>query len=489
MSKVVLEKREEYQYFVSPTFRPTTGYPEYPFEEIDSGTNAVYDMVRSVFHRMALDEDNYGTADWNPLKTLIEPGNTVLIKPNFVMDYNPSGEGTDCLYTQPSVVAAVVDYVFIALQGKGRIVLGDAPMQECDFPKLMAQSGYDRLCAYYQGKCGDGLSFELVDFRGVTSTKLKGVYHYKEHDQAGVVVDLGDKSAFSELTEGQYKNLRITNYDPEILRQHHCPGRNEYCVSRYVLDADVIINMPKPKTHRKAGVTIAMKNLVGINARKEYLPHHTNGAYEGSGDEYLKKSCLKKMMDFCLDRRNHCTQADQKYRLARMYHTVFTLLTAISCRMDRDPYYEGSWYGNRTISRTIVDLNKILFYADKGGIMRDSVQRKYLIVADMIVSGQKEGPVAPSALNVGMIAAGTNPVCFDEAIATLMGAKINRIDTLRQARNTHGGYKLVEETDQAYLVSNDVRYDGKTIPELAKKDLFYFVPTTGWMEAFYPKED
>ena len=91
MSKVVLEKREEYQYFVSPTFRPTTGYPEYPFEEIDSGTNAVYDMVRSVFHRMALDEDNYGTADWNPLKTLIEPGNTVLIKPNFVMDHNPSG--------------------------------------------------------------------------------------------------------------------------------------------------------------------------------------------------------------------------------------------------------------------------------------------------------------------------------------------------------------------------------------------------------------
>ena len=92
-------------------------------------------------------------------------------------------------------------------------------------------------------------------------------------------------------------------------------------------------------------------------------------------------------------------------------------------------------------------MNKILFYADKGGIMRDSVQRKYLIVADMIVSGQKEGPVAPSALNVGMIAAGTNPVCFDEAIAALMGAKNDRIDTLRQARNTHGGYKLVEETD------------------------------------------
>ena len=32
------------------------------------------------------------------------------------MDYNPTGEGVECLYTQPSIVAAIVDYVIIALK-------------------------------------------------------------------------------------------------------------------------------------------------------------------------------------------------------------------------------------------------------------------------------------------------------------------------------------------------------------------------------------
>lgn len=30
----------------------------------------------------------------------------------------------------------------------------------------------------------------------------------------------------------------------------------------------------RPKTHRKADVTIFLRNLVGINANKEFLPHH-----------------------------------------------------------------------------------------------------------------------------------------------------------------------------------------------------------------------
>jgi uncharacterized protein (DUF362 family) len=30
------------------------------------------------------------------------------------------------------------------------------------------------------------------------------------------------------------------------------------------LQADVFINLPKPKTHKRAGITGAMKNLVGI---------------------------------------------------------------------------------------------------------------------------------------------------------------------------------------------------------------------------------
>jgi len=31
------------------------------------------------------------------------------------------------------------------------------------------------------------------------------------------------------------------------------------------------------KLHRKAGITCALKNLIGINGNKEYLPHHRLG--------------------------------------------------------------------------------------------------------------------------------------------------------------------------------------------------------------------
>ena len=110
MSHVAIVKRKVYEYCVSDTFRPSQRYPEYPFEEIADSENAVYDMVRETFYTMKLDYDNYGKENWNPLKKYVSPGDVVLLKPNLVMDYNRSGEGTDCLYTQPSIVAAVRGY-------------------------------------------------------------------------------------------------------------------------------------------------------------------------------------------------------------------------------------------------------------------------------------------------------------------------------------------------------------------------------------------
>ena len=35
--------------------------------------------------------------------------------------------------------------------------------------------------------------------------------------------------------------------------------------------------MPKLKTHKKCGVTISLKNLVGLNTNKNLLPHHSLG--------------------------------------------------------------------------------------------------------------------------------------------------------------------------------------------------------------------
>ena len=75
------------------------------------------------------------------------------------------------------------------------------------------------------------------------------------------------------------------------MRRTHAPGRHQYLVAREVIEADVIVNLPKLKTHKKAGVTCALKNLIGINGNKEYLPHHRVGGAERGGDCYPAASC------------------------------------------------------------------------------------------------------------------------------------------------------------------------------------------------------
>ena len=495
--KVVIVKHECYDYYREAPFRPSIRYPETPFADLaHGGENEVYSMVREGFQLMGYDSEHFGSKSWNPLGQIIASGDTVVIKPNMVMDENHiKEEGTDCLYTQPSIVAAVLDYVIIALQGKGKIIVGDAPMQECKYDKLVEESGYLKMIEYLQDKLAKtDITLSLVDFRELRSMVKDGIRYsvterYEYSGEGACVVNLGDDSEFAGLSDYAYENIRITNYDPALLKKHHNAKVNEYKVSREILSADVIINMPKPKVHRKGGVTIALKNLVGINCRKEYLPHHTNGSKEEGGDEYLNKSWAKRMIDFFLDKRNYHMQTSQNYLKASLYQRLVILSRIIAHVTRKDKFFEGSWYGNDTISRTLVDLNKILLYADKQGKMQPERQRKVLIVADMIISGEKEGPVAPSPKNVGMITMGEDPVCFDEVIATLMGAKLGYIHSVKRARNLKGKYIITDKSSRPFLVSNIDEYNNKYLENLSSNSLLYYIPSSGWENAFIKREE
>lgn len=381
------------------------------------------------------------------------------------------------------MVAPVIDFVLKALEGHGEIVVGDAPMQECNFEKLIAESHFKELIEFYKSKTSVKVS--LIDFRDLHSYLRHGMnYSYLNAKTSGILVNLGKESEFNGADEYYFDHLRITNYDPAILKTHHNAEMHEYYVNQNILHADVIINMPKPKTHRKAGVTIALKNLVGMSARKEYLPHHTNGSKKEGGDEYLYSSLLKRMKDKMLDKRNYYMQTKKAYLRAWELQQIIRALNLFIRITAKDHYVEGNWYGNDTISKTIIDLNKILFYADKEGHLCKEKQRKYFIVADMIISGEKEGPIMPSAKNVGIIAMGFNPVCFDEAIATLMGAKPDSIPTLSRARNIKSINQLVGN-ERPFLISNDVRWNQKNIEDLTEKDKLYFQPSEGWKEVFF----
>ena len=486
MSIVSFAQTECYEYpDYSENFRPSKKYPEYWCKEIAEKNNEVYDMVREALHLMKLDEKNYGTSHWNPLKTIVKPGNNVLLKPNLVMHCNPrSNNNTDCLYTQPAVVAAVIDYVILALMENGKIngtiIVGDAPMQECNFAELVRKSGYDKLIDFYKDK---GIDIKFVDFRGLKSVVQHGVYHQSLNDESkGILVKLDEASEFSTIDSDKLKNIRITNYDPDELIKHHNNETHEYLISEYILNADVIINMPKPKCHRKAGVTIALKNFVGANVRKEYLPHHTIGSKEEGGDEYLKKNFIHSLRSLFWDKKNKYT-ANHNYFFALYYRYVIKLCTIILKCFHKNEYAEGSWYGNETIAKTICDLNKIVFYADQSGKIHNTPVRKMFIVADMIVSGENDGPVAPDPKNVGAIACGDNPVCFDEMITTLMGFDIKKIPTFKYARNVSDCHKIVQDGDTPILLSNNTSYNNKSIDEIArnKSILLNYIANPGWI--------
>ena len=57
---------------------------------------------------------------------------------------------------------------------------------------------------------------------------------------------------------------------------------------------------------------------------------------------------------------------------------------------------EGDWYGNDTVWRMALDLNRVLFFADRNGVLQERPQRRYFSVIDGIVAGEGEGPLLPT---------------------------------------------------------------------------------------------
>lgn len=472
---VGLWQQETFSY---PQFPYLPLCPEYPFQKGNENGNEIYDMVRNCFHLMGYDKENFGTKHWNPLKDIVFPGDTVLIKPNLVTHHNHSEKGTDCLYTHPSVTSAVIDFVAIALKGRGKIIVADAPVQECDFEKLITESGYDKLIESYKQK---GLDICLLDLRNIATTVKDGVRVLQEtkYKEEGIVVQLNEKSSFAKLSKQKISNLRIPNYDPRILQQHHNSLVHEYKIAKRVLDADVIINIPKPKTHRKAGMTCALKNIVGINTNKEFLPHHTLGSADEEGDSYLKKNPLLAKANLHLDKGN-ILQAEGNFSKAKKHFESFKQCKIKGDKITKESYWDGSWYGNDTIWRTVVDLNKVLLYADKKGIIQKQPQRRYFIVADMVVAGHEEGPMAASPKNAGIIAMAEDAVCCDKAICSIMGFNWRDIPSILYSSMEYNNDLPITCSQEVVVLSNNQVWNAQELDYIAQNYSLNFIPTMGW---------
>ncbi|MGA2641719.1 MAG: DUF362 domain-containing protein [Spirochaetia bacterium] len=140
------------------------------------------------------------------ITAFVKPGDTVVVKPNIGWNSPPELKAT----TDPMVVRTIVHLCFQALASKVYV-----------FDRSVANSRLTYVTSGIQ----------------------------KAAEEAGAKVFQVD-----DISNAMYKRVSI-------------PGAlylKESLVNKYVLESDVLINVPIAKSHGEAGLTLAMKNLMGV---------------------------------------------------------------------------------------------------------------------------------------------------------------------------------------------------------------------------------
>jgi uncharacterized protein (DUF362 family) len=384
------------------------------YEDVD----ALEAMVQKLFSERGL-----GRIDKNaPLRDIIEPGMTVLLKPNWVFHENLSGLGNDCLVTHPNLIIATLKEVLKARPS--RVIIGDAPIQACDFEKLVPEDWRTKV------KALAGCPVDFIDFRRTIlhSGNFAAGQDLNMRDEGHYILfDLGRDSLLEPVSTSDNR-FRITCYDPDILKQHHLQGKHCYLLCREPFEADVIINMPKLKTHKKAGLTAALKNIVGINGNKEYLPHHRTGGVNQGGDCYPGFSLVKSLVEQCLDKANRSIGSQQCSKWLKRSSVLLKIQGKIG-----NQEIEGGWYGNDTVWRMTLDLNRLLLYGRTDGTLSDTPLRKVYSLTDALVSGEGDGPLAPHPVELNALTFAESSPFADLVHAALMRFDYRKLPTIREA--------------------------------------------------------
>ncbi|MCX6703329.1 MAG: DUF362 domain-containing protein [Candidatus Zambryskibacteria bacterium] len=390
-------------------------YPDFPYASGGELEKNLRDLLEGL-----------GLSRENPFSSYVKPGQTVLIKPNWVRDRNPLGYDISSLITHTSLIKYVIDFLLVAMEGKGKIVIADAPLQNCNFSNLRKEIRIDELVESVLKKYPD-MDIVIEDWRLTTirssDTHEPKVQNFKESSEYRLV-DLGKESLLEDVSKYSDR-FRVTKYKRSLMAPHHQKGIHEYLVSRRIHEADFFINMPKMKTHIKAGLTCSMKNLVGINGHKEFLPHHIKGSYFEGGDNYSRSSWLRAryedLYDYVWENINNFSVLKRKILMRALQY-----LWALANIVDKENISAGSWRGNDTIWRTTLDLNHIAYFDGAKPL-------KILTIVDGIIAGEGQGPLEPTPKPLGILLAGENPAYIDAVVAQMMGFTVARIPTVYNA--------------------------------------------------------
>jgi uncharacterized protein (DUF362 family) len=327
--------------------------------------NPAYGFVWKTVERLGL-----GTAK-NPLQSIIKPGNTVLVKPNLI-GHIP---GT---YTRPEVIMPIIDMALAA--GAGKIYIADAGINFFETEHTLASTHYSEMARFLQGE-NPSIQIEAVNLNRIPRWRW---------------VSLGEDSSF--YNSGYRDDEVGFDYGQSLLNHKYyltadwlgkSPNGKPlgwYAISDIVLDADVVINMPKMKTHWTMIVTLSLKNLVGCTMASTY-DHGASGTLN----------------------------------MARIPH----------CHVKDTNYFE-----NDVSARVLQDLNKIILYCDKNGQLKNSRQRKYLTVIDGIEAMEKSQTSLYGAKGKRrmsrLVLAGEDPVSTDMVACRAMGYDYRHIPTLKK---------------------------------------------------------
>lgn len=355
-------------------------------------------------------------------------GKKILLKPNWVR-HNISVTDMLCLCTNENFIIACVKEL-LTLQ-PASILIGDAPIQGCKWEKLLSKnflSEIDKLSISYN------IPIFIKDFRRVVfDPSANSLTIEKNPIEDYLIFDLGKESYLEPITHPTKNTFRVTQYDPDRFTESHKPGMHKYCITKELFNADIVISMPKVKTHQKAGITAALKNIVGLNGDKDFLPHHRVGGTKMGGDSYPGKSVLRYWAELCYDQGNR-QRGKWQYKF---WNRAGSLMWKLS--FPSSLHRTGAaWFGNDTTWRMVMDLNQIIKYGTADGKLSKTLQRTMFSLCDGIIGGQSDGPLKPVPLNLGVVCFTNDSVFNDVCLATLMGMDSEKISLLKAARKLSG---------------------------------------------------
>ena len=158
------------------------------------------------------------------MQSVVKPGDSVIIKPNFGGPRSSSDGATTDLTMLQEIVEEVADRQATA-------VIAEGPFRQYDTRVVFKKVGVDRLA--------NNLGVELIDLNDSESV---------------------------EVTVPRGKALKRIK------------------IAKRVLDADALINVPKMKTHHITKVTLGMKNLKGILPGEQKQQSHIHGIHQAIVD-------------------------------------------------------------------------------------------------------------------------------------------------------------------------------------------------------------